>query len=186
MEYKNLKSGWQNAGVALKKEDDILKMTKITNHPSLKKVRKKLLIETALLIFLLVVYYDWFDGNQKPFVANLLLVMSLILYIANDIIGYISLVRPVRDTNLKLSFEKYLGSIKRFSIFSLLVSFLYSISFLVFFTSVIDFTREKRFILFGIILILIQAMFWSARVWGKRIKMLKQQVKYLDSDEAEV
>ena len=186
MELKNLKSGWQNAGVALKSEVDILKMTKLTNHPSLKTIRKKLLIETLLLIFLSVVYYDWFDGNKKPFYANLLLITALLLYIANDVIGYISLVRPVRGVNLKLSIEKYLHSIRRLSVFSLGVSFLYSISLIMFFTSVIDFTREKRFILLGMIVILSQAILWSARVWNKRIKTLKQQVKDLDSDEGEV
>jgi hypothetical protein len=182
MELENLKSGWQNAGAAVKSEADILKMTKITNHPSLKKIRKKLLIETLLLIFLLVVYYDWFDGDTKPFYANLLLVTAVLLYIANDVIGYISLVRPVRGINLKLSIEKYLNRIWQLSVFSLTVSFLYGISLVMFFTSVIDFTREKRFILLGIIITLIQVILWSARVWNKRIKTLKQQVKDLNSE----
>jgi len=186
MELNDLKTGWQNAGVALKNESDILKMTKIRHHPSLKRIRKKLLIETLLLIFVLVVYYDWFDGNKKPLYANLLMVTALLLYIANDIIGYISLVRPVRGINLKLSIEKYLGNIRRLRVFSLSVSFLYSIAFIIFFTSVIDFTREKRFLLLGMIVILFQVMLWSARVWNKRIKELKQQAKDLvfDGDKA--
>jgi hypothetical protein len=184
MELENLKSGWQTAGSALRNEADLLKMTKITNHPFLKRVRRKLLIETLLLIFLLIVYYDWFDGDKKPFHANLLLVTGVLLYIANDIVGYISLLRPVRGINLKLSIENYLGSIKRLSLFSIGISFLYSISLIVFFASVINFTREKRFILLGIILILFQLMLWSARIWSARIKALKQQVKDLDTNES--
>jgi hypothetical protein len=184
MELENLKSGWLTAGSTLKNEADLLKMTKITNHPSLKRVRRKLLIETLLLIFLLVVYYDWFDGDKKPFYANLLLVLGLLLYIANDALGYISLLRPVRGINLKLSIENYLGSVKRLSVFSLVISFLYGISLIVFFASVIDFTREKRLILLGIIITLFQVLLWSARIWNKRIKALRQQVKDLDSNES--
>ena len=65
MELTDLKSGWQNAGEAFKNEADLLNMTRITNHPSLKKIRMKLIAETIFLLFFLVIYYDWFDGDKK-------------------------------------------------------------------------------------------------------------------------
>ncbi|MEO6453152.1 MAG: hypothetical protein ABIN97_03725 [Ginsengibacter sp.] len=182
MELSGLKSNWQNAGGAFKSEADLLNMTKITHHPSLKKIRKKLIAETILLLFFLIIYYDWFDGDKKPFYANIALVTGLLLYIANDIIGYISLAKPISSLNLKLSITNYFARIKRLAIFSLVFSFLYSISLIVFFTSVINFTREKRFLLLGLVVILFQLMFWSFRVWTKRIKSLKQQVKDFDAD----
>ena len=183
MELTDLKSGWQNAGEAFKNEADLLKMTKITNHPSLKKIRMKLIAETIFLLFFLVIYYDWFDGNKKPLYANALLVTGLLLYIGNDVIGYLSIVKPVNGLNLKTSLKNYLVGIKRLSVFSLVFSILYAISLLAFFASSISFTREKRFLLLGLVIVLCQLMLWSYKVWTNRIKKLEQQVKDFAAEE---
>lgn len=124
MELNDLKSNWQNAGGAFKSETELLKMTKITHHPSLKKIRIKLIAETIFLLLFLVIYYDWFDGDKKPFYANIVLVTGLLLYIANDIIGYVSIAKPVSGLNLKLSITNYFAKIKRLAIFSLVFFFI--------------------------------------------------------------
>lgn len=183
MELNDLKSNWQNAGGAFKSEADLLKMTKLTHHPSLKKIRKKLIAESIFLAVFLVVYYDWFDGDKKPFYANMVLAAGLLLYLANDMIGYFAIVKPISGLNLKLSITNYLARIKRLAVFSLFSSFLYSVCIIVFFTSLIHFTREKRFLLLGLSVILFQVMLWSFRVWTKWIKNLRQQVKDFDLGE---
>lgn len=181
MELNDLKSGWQNAGKAFKNETDLLNMTKIANHPALKKIRIKLIAESIFLLLFLIIYYDWFDGDRKPFYANVVLITGLLLYVANDVIGYVSIAKPILGLNLKLSVTNYFARIKRLAIFALVFSFLYSISLIIFFTSVIHFTREKRLLLVAMAVILFQLMFWSYRVWTKRIKSLKQQLKDLDA-----
>src|SRR6187399_1625661 len=113
MELNDLKSNWQNAGGAYKSEADVLRMTKIANHPSLKKIRTKLIVETIFLLVFLVVYYDWFDGGKRPFYANLILVAGLLFYIANDVVGYFAITKPISGLNLKLSIENYFARIKR-------------------------------------------------------------------------
>jgi hypothetical protein len=183
MELNDLKSGWQNAGGAFKSEADLQKMTRIIRHPSLKKIRTRLIVETIGLVFFLFVYYDWFDGDKRPFYVNLLLAGSLLLYISNDVIGYVSIARPIRGINLKLSIQNYLMRVKRLSFFSLIISLLYSVSLIVFFTSVINFTKEKRLILAGIIIVLFQMFFLSLKIWTKRINKLKQQVSDFNLDE---
>jgi hypothetical protein len=183
MEPDDLKSGWQNAGGAFKSEASLHRMIKVTNHPSLKKIRTKLIVESIGLVLFLFIYFDWFDGDKKPLYANIVLVVGLLLYISNDVIGYISITRPIMETNLKLSIQKYLMKIKRLSVFSLVISFLYSISIIIFFTSTINFTKEKVLILAGIIIVLFQLMFLSYRIWYKWINNLKQQVKDFNLDE---
>ena len=183
MELEDLKSNWQNATIVEKSESELQKMTKIKNHPTFKRIRTKLIIEIISFILLLVVYYDWFDGDKKPFYANAFLVVSLLFFIANDVVGYFSIVSRVEGSNLKTSLEKYLSKIKRLSIFSLICTFLYSISILVFFTSVIHFNREKNFILLGALIISFQVIFWSRRIWTRWIKKLEQQVGDFKLDE---
>jgi hypothetical protein len=185
MELNDLKAGWQNTTGEFKSEEDLQRMTRMVNHPSIKKIRTKLVIETITLVFFLLIYYDWFDGDKKPIYANLALVVGLLLYIFNDIIGYIAIIRPIRGANLKLSIQDYLMSVKRLSISSIIVTSLYSFSIIIFFTSVINFTKEKGLILIFSSVIVCQLILLSFRIWTKWIKKLKQQVKDFNLDEEE-
>lgn len=176
MELNELKSGWQNAGGNYRTEADLERMTKLNQHPTLKRIRIKMIIETVVLSFFLVVYYDWFDGDQKPLYANLLLFAGVLLYIFNDVIGYISLAKPVMKENLRSSVQHLLSKVKRLSILSLVISFFYSVCLLAFFLSVVTFTKEKSFILLGMILVLVQLTHISYKVWRNWILKLELQV----------
>ena len=183
MELNELKSGWQNAGGNYRTEADLERMTKLNQHPTLKRIRTKLIIETILLSLFLVVYYDWFDGDQKPLYANLLLFTGALLYILNDVIGYISLAKPVMKENLRSSVQHLLTKVKRLSMLSLIVSFLYSACLLTFFLSVITFTKEKSFILLGMILVLVQVIHISYKVWRNWILKLELQVNDFSKED---
>ncbi len=183
MEFQDLKSDWKNARSAVKSEADLLNMTKLIKHPTLKKIRIKLISEMVFLLLFLVIYYDWFDGNKKPLYVHIFLVAGLLLYLVRDIVGFMAIVKPINGSNLKISANKYVARIKRVSIFSLISSLVYSISFIVYFTSVITFSKEKGFLLLGLVIVIFQLMLWSYRIWNKRIKSLMQQVKDFDDIE---
>jgi hypothetical protein len=175
MELNELKSGWQNAGGNYRTEADLERMTKLNSHPVLKRIRIKLIIETVLLSFFLIVYYDWFDGDKKPMYANLLLFAGVLLYIFNDVVGYFSLAKPLMKENLRSSVQHLLRRVKRLSVLSLIVSLLYSICLVTFFLSVVTFTKEKSFILLGTILLLTQLTHISYKLWRKWIVKLELQ-----------
>jgi hypothetical protein len=63
MELKDLKPAWQDAGGVFKNEAELQQMMKISNHPSLKKIRTKLIVEIIGLLIFSIIYFDWFDGN---------------------------------------------------------------------------------------------------------------------------
>ncbi|WP_018628566.1 hypothetical protein [Niabella aurantiaca] len=183
MDLNELKSGWQRTGGSYKSEADLQRMTRMINHPSVKKIRTKLVVEIIVLLFILVIYYDWFDGDKKPFYANLALIAGLLLYIANDVISFIFLLKPVRKANLKDGVQEYLIRVKRLSVFSVIIAFLYSISIITFFTSTINFTKEKGLILAFSSVVMFQLILLSFNVWKKRIRNLKRQVADFDIDE---
>ncbi|MGN7784081.1 hypothetical protein ACTJIJ_06130 [Niabella sp. 22666] len=183
MELNELRSGWKNTGNHLKSEKDLEKMTKMMNHPVVKRIKARLAIQLVVLLVCLFVYYDWFDGDQKPFYANLALTAGLVLYLLNDIVGYISLTRPVRNTNLKQSVMDYLARVKRLSFFSLLVTLLYSSSIVIFFTSTIVFTKEKWLVLLFSTIIVVQLIILSSKLWSRWIKKLHQQIADFDMSD---
>ena len=155
----------------------------MVNHTSIKKIRTKLVIETIILVFFLFIYYDWFDGDKKPFYANLSLVVGLLLYISNHVIGYFAIIRPIRGANLKLSIQNYLIRVKHLSISSIIITSLYSLSIIIFFTSVITFTKEKGLLLVFSLVVVSQLIFLSFRMWREWIKNLKLQAKDFNLDE---
>ncbi len=182
MELNDLKSVWQNAGSSSKSEADLYHMTKIANHPSLKKIRTKLILETIGLVSFLLIYYNWFDGDKKPLYANLLLITAILLYLFNDVIGYLFMLKPIKGPNLKKSIQNFFVRIKRLFVFSIIISLLYSISIVIFFTSVISFTKEKYLILIGVVVTLLVMTYLSSRIWSNWIKNLKQQVEEFDPE----
>ena len=173
MEFDNLKSSWKKVGQGKKGQTELLMMTKIKNHPNIKRMRIKLIIETSLIIVFLVVYYDGFDGATKPFWANLLLIGTTTAYIVVRLIGWIALRNPIKGGNLKKSLISFQDTLKRMAISILLTSFLFGSAIISFFASSIDFTRGKYFMLVGMILSLILFVYLSSRNWFKRIEGIK-------------
>jgi hypothetical protein len=182
MELNDIKSVWKDAGKISKSEAALYQMTKITNHPALKKIRTKYIFEIIGLVVFLLIYYNWFDGEKKPLYANLLLISAILLFIFNDVIGYLFMLKPIEGSNLKTSIHNYFVRVRRLSIFSIIISFLYSISIVIYFTSVISFAKEKYLILIGIIVTLLVMTYFSSKIWSIWIKNLKQQIKDFDID----
>jgi len=179
MEFKNLKSSWKHIEATKKSKTELEKMTQLKHHPVLNKIRLKLIIETIALSFLLFIYYDWFDGNQKPLYANLVLILGILTYITTNVISYVAIKNTHFNQNLKDTIHNYIAKIKRLSLFSICSSIIYTGSFLFFFSSVVEFNLEKKWILFFGVIVLIQAFFWSHRVWKSWIKKLSEHAKNL-------
>lgn len=174
MEFDNLKSNWKKTGQGKKNQTELLMMTKIKNHPNIKRMRIKLIIETILIIVFLAVYYDGFDGATKPLWANLLLIFTTTLYIIVRFIGWFILRNPIKGDNLKESLISFQNTLKRMAIFILLTSFLFGSAIISFFTSSIEFTQGKYFMLVGMIMSLILLVYLSNRNWLKRIEGIKK------------
>ena len=102
--------------------------------------------------------------------------MAIYPSIFNDVIGYLSMAKPVMKENLRQSVQHLLQRVKRLSLLSLIISFVYSVCLLVFFLSVITFTKEKNFILLGMILVLVQLTHISYKLWRNWIIKLELQV----------
>lgn len=178
-----LKTGWANAGHHFKKKEDLEKMKKMIRHPVIKRIRTRLLMQVAALSLFLLVYYDWFDGDKRPMYANLALVTGLVMYLLNDILGYLLLIKPVGEASLKQSLLEYLTRVKKLSVLSVMVTLLYSTSLFVFFTATIAFSKEKWLTLLFSTVIVFQLIRLSSRLWSRWIKKLNQQIADFSTKE---
>jgi len=180
MEFDNLKLNWKKTGVGKKHRNELLMMTKIKNHPNIKRIRIKFIIETILIIVFSAVYYDGFDGANKPLWANALLISSAIAYIIVRFMGWLVLRNPIKGDNLKKSLISFQRKLKRMAFFILLTALLFGSVIISFFTSSINFTEGKYFVLAGIILSFILLVYLSIRNWLKRIDGIKTTIIEFD------
>jgi len=181
MELDKLKSTWDQSSTGKKSQNELLIMTKVKNHPTIKKMKLKFLIEAILLVVFIAVYYDGFDGETKPLWANVLLIGATSLYIFVRFVGWLVLRNPINGDNLKQSLLNFQSKLKQITIGIVLTSFLFGCAVISFFSSSIDFTKEKytafAFMLFSLILL----VYLSSRNWNKRISKIKTNLKEFES-----
>ncbi|MBK6265650.1 hypothetical protein JKA74_11430 [Marivirga sp. S37H4] len=181
MNINDLKSNWKNIQPESKKTTtDLLKMTKVRNHPTLKRIRIKLIIESILLIAFLAVYNNIFDGAQKPTWVNIMLIIAAGLFVLVDLSAYLNLKNIPQGKNLKETLQQFSGRLKLISTLSLISSLLFGTALILFFTSSINFTENKYFILIGIILTLLLMIFASYKIWANRINHITKTIADLE------
>ena len=88
MELTELKQVWDTVEIPVKSTDDIKLMLSENNHPVLKKIRKQLTIEIIGWSVFLICYYSMFDGDHKPIWINIILVVSVLLPLIHNLLGY--------------------------------------------------------------------------------------------------
>lgn len=165
MDFENIKATWERAGTGKKSRDQLSDMISGT-----KKIRRRLMIEAAMILVFMAVYYDGFDGADKPLWANALLLAAAIAYVLTRYAGWRTLGNPVKEKDLKKSLSRFQRSLKQILVSSLTTSFLFGSAIILFFTSSVDLTRKKYFILAGMLLWLVAVLYLSHRKWRERIK----------------
>ncbi len=170
MTLDNLKSNWKHTGSRTKNQDQLEQMTKIKNHPNIKRMRIKFIFEAILLTLFLAIYFDGFDGATKPLWANVLLIATTITYILTRVVGWLLLRNPIKGHTLKTSLIRFQRQLRQMALSTRLTAFLFGAAIILFFSTAIDFTTEKYLLLAGMIGTLILLVYLSSRNWNQRIK----------------
>lgn len=161
-----LKSAW-NAGT----EQQISNIS--IKNPVLKDIRRQLTIESIAYTIFLVVYYTGFDGDQKPLVLNMILVVSVMLLLLHNISGYIITKNNVGSGSLKQSLSSYLKKIKNYAVLSIASRALAFSGIMLFFMANITWTTAKYYGLALVIALLCFQVFSLRMIWAGRINKIK-------------
>jgi hypothetical protein len=141
-------------------------------NPVLNDIRRQLTIESIAYTIFLVVYYSGFDGNNKSFLMNAILVISVSLLLLHNMAGYIITKNNIPANNLKLSLSTYLRKIKRFALLAIASRALAFSGIMLFFMSNITWSTGKYFGLASIICILGIQIFSLRKIWSGRINKI--------------
>ncbi len=180
MELDALKSEWKNFESDPKQREQLQKMTGKGSFKFITHIKRRLMIESTALFFLLFVYLDWFDGHLKPLWVNVLLGCSLALFIGHDLIVYRSINLHLRGCNLKNSLHQLLADLKFKAITAIGLIALFYASITTFFIINIAFNASKWMILGVLILFFAGGLWLNVRWWQKRISSLKKCMTELE------
>ena len=169
MNIDDLKSDWHRAGQESLSEKELAMMTRVRNHPSLRKLRIKFMTEIVALTTLLFLYYGGLDGGQKPLIANIMLITSIVVYILNNALGYFYAQNPQVRGNIREALEKQSHSLKRLAVVSLASAMFYAATLLFFLTYQTAFTQRKYIILSALIVVLLLLFYYSWISWQRKI-----------------
>ena len=181
MDLENLKSDYQKSGNENPKSiESINKMKQSKNHPVLKRMRRQLVFESVIWVFVLIVYYDFFDGHLKSILWNVLLVISILLLLSHNLLGYIIAKSPINGKNLSKSLQVYADRIKNYAIVSIASRILAVLIFIGFLTSSITWNTNKIITIVSFITIVIAVqIYFLGKIWKGRIEKIEYQIDTL-------
>lgn len=179
MELDDLKSDWKNLTPDPRTTEDLHRMIHENSHPVLKGIKWQMIFETTLFTLLLLVYYSGFDGDQKPFYANFLLVTAVLLVILHNVLGYLSVQNMVTGSDLRESLKNYLARVRRYAIVSVSSRVVAMTCLLLFFSSTVSFSGIRLLALLGVLLVISVQVYVLARIWKERIRSLNTVLRQL-------
>lgn len=174
MDIDDLKSDWQSAGQESLSEKELAMMTRVRNHPTLRKLRVKFMTEIAGLTAFLFLFYDGFDGAEKPLIINISLVISIIIYITNNALSYFHIQNPLVSGNIREALAKQIRSLKKLAVLSLTSSAVYAAALIFFLTYQTAFTQRKYIILSVLIITFLLLFYYSWITWQRKITHFRQ------------
>lgn len=172
MEFNEMKSTWNAVRTPTIPSTEIQAMLSENKHPVLKGIRKQLTIEIIGWCIFLSCYYTMFDANLKPLWINILLVLSILLPLIHNLMGYRLAKYLVHGANIRESLKNYLSKIKIYAIISIVSRQIYLAAFLLFFTYGLRFNTSRYVLLAVISLIFLVQLWLLSRLWAKRLKNL--------------
>ncbi|EOR92693.1 hypothetical protein ADIARSV_4205 [Arcticibacter svalbardensis MN12-7] len=174
MELDDLKASWNNLDTPVKTTEEIKKMLLENNHPVLKAIRRQLTLEIAGWSLFLICYYTMFDGDKKPLLINIILLICTLFPLVHNLMGYRFAKYLLKGTTLRESIENYFSNVKRYAMISILTRAFYASGLLLFFLYNVQFTTEKYMLLGGIILFFGVHSYFVYLLWKRRLGQLER------------
>ncbi|MEC5142063.1 hypothetical protein [Chitinophaga sp. 212800010-3] len=168
-----LKQLWDSVPVPGKPENQLRQIIQQHASPVLKGIRKQLIFETVCYALFLTVYYDFFDGDKRPWVLNLLLVAAVICQLAGNVTGYILAGSRAGNDSLLATMRRKIIQIRKYAVAVITLRTLAIAALSTFLLSGIQWNNTRYMSLGAIVLAVIVFDYLHWRVWAQRLARLQ-------------
>ncbi|MEO1451727.1 MAG: hypothetical protein AAFV07_19515 [Bacteroidota bacterium] len=179
MNLDELKQDWQQIGGPDKASGELEQMTRLQQHPALRSVRTRLLMEGGFIFAFLMLYYTALDGDQKPLWVNLGLIGAALIYLGHHVWNAWTLQKAPSEATLINSLRETENRLRTLRVSSLVISAFWGfslISFLIYPRTILDIPFMWSL---GSLVTLIVLLTFSYRIWGQRISQIQRTWKDL-------
>jgi len=182
MGIDELKNTWKSAGESHRTSSELKLMTELKHNGRLKRIRRRLLIESMLVLAFLTLFYTGLDGADKPLWTIVTLILSGVVYIINRLSGYHTTQNIKPDTTVYQMSQDLIKQLERLSVSSGMSAIFFGAAIILFMTIEIEFNTQKYTMLAGLIVSLFAFSFLSYNIWRKQISRLQQIIHQLSGD----
>lgn len=174
-----LKAAWDSTPTPSRNTADIAAIINKQASPVMRGIRKQLIIELLGYTAFLIGYYDFFDGDKKPFYLNALLVVSVLFLLAYNVFGYTLAKNPVPGNSLLESMQQRLQQLKRYALVAVSCRAFAMAGVFTFFLANIHWDNSKYTAVGVIVIVTLLAIFVHRSIWAGRIKRLRNTIAAL-------
>lgn len=174
-----LKATWDSTPNPQRTISDLQDIIRRHTSPVLKSIRKQMIIEAIGYIAFLLVYYDFFDGDRKPFYLNLLLVISLGCMLLYNVAGYMMASHPAEEKNLLENMRQKLQAVRKYAAWAICTKIAGFAGIIAFFVAGIQWNTPKYATLLCVVIIMVIQAYAHWKIWSGRIKRIRQTVEEL-------
>ncbi|MEM6346996.1 MAG: hypothetical protein AAF927_24120 [Bacteroidota bacterium] len=182
MDLEQFKSEWQQAddGPTMP-VDQLYKILKMKTQKSMGRFRFRLIVESLALSFFLILFYDAFDGYNKPWALNLLLGIAVGGTIIHNLyaLRFIHLGLQGQDLRAALRFMS-----RRFRQQGGVAAILligYNLAWLSYATVNVELSQFVTLGLSFALIVVLAVAFFTNRMWQKQAKAMEAQLYELEN-----
>jgi vacuolar-type H+-ATPase subunit I/STV1 len=182
MDFEDQKKYWQEPGNAEEEKWMGQHLRRVWTHPSLRYIRRELIVETVAWVLFLFLYYSALDGALRPFGWNFAMVIALVLLIVHGLMGYHLASKPVSNAPLLVAMRERLKELTNYSWISVSLQTGTLVIIMGFLLSTVTALWETPKVwLFGTMVIwLIIAFGIQVWIWRYRLGQLRKSIEELE------
>lgn len=174
MDLDKLKADWQNQAASNLSLEQMQELVRSGKHPGLVRSRKVLLIESVAWTAFLLLFYDAFDGHEKPWWLNALLIFAFLLLLAHHLLGIRLLSQPKVNESLASSMAVYRGQLQQFIRLNLIGRLFAMATLFLFLLYGVEWNTKRYIISIGFLVVMFVQFYLLRRFWQERLGSLDQ------------
>lgn len=174
MDLEKLKSEWQNQSISNLSVEEIQDLVRAGKHPGLVRSRRALFIESIAWAAFLLLFYDAFDGHEKPWWLNALLIMAFAALLAHHLLGIRLLGQRKANESLASSLATYRGQLQQFIRLNVMGRLLAMATLLLFFLYGVEWNTNRYLISIGFLGVMLVQFYFLMHFWKERLGSLDQ------------
>ncbi len=174
MDLDKLKTDWQNQSTSNLTVEQMQELVHSGKHPGIARSRKVLFIESVAWSAFLLLFYDAFDGHEKPWWLNALLVVAFALLLGHHLLGIRLLSQRKANESLASSLADYRRRLQQFVRLNLIGRLLAMATLLLFFLYGVEWNTKRYLISAGFLGVMFVQFYILKRFWRERLGSLDQ------------